>query len=110
MKYLITESQLDRVIFKYLDNQDFILIGNGLSLFFINSEGDESAQIRYNKDDGWCYINYELIKEISSFFSLGEYESNKVIGKWVENTIQMRVTKPLWVFKPIIYLLRIPSN
>ena len=26
MKYLITESQFDKVIFKYLDNQDFIKI------------------------------------------------------------------------------------
>jgi len=25
MKYLITESKLDNVVFKYLDNQDFII-------------------------------------------------------------------------------------
>ena len=92
MKYLITESQFDKAIFKYLDNQDFIVTGNDTSLFFINSEGDEYAQIRYNKNDGWCFISIDLIKEISSFFSLELTDSKEVIGRWVENTLQMKVT------------------
>ena len=92
MKYLITESQIDRVIFRYLNNQDFIQIERGDKIYLVNSEGDEYAQIRYNKDDGWCGINYKLIYEISSFFSLEEFDSEQVIGRWVENTLQMRVT------------------
>ena len=92
MKYLITESQFDKVIFRYLDNQDFIQIEKGDNIYFANSEGDEYAQIRYNEDDGWCGIYYKLIDEISSFFSLDESDSEQVIGRWVENTLQMRVT------------------
>jgi hypothetical protein len=92
MKYLITESQLDNIIFKYLDNQDFIQIEKGDRIFFVNSEGDEYAQIRYNKKDGWCYINYKLIIEISLFFSMQESDSESLIGRWVENTLQMKVT------------------
>jgi hypothetical protein len=92
MKYLITESQLDKVIFRYLDNQDFIRIERDDKIYFANSEGDEYAQIRYDKDDGWCGIHYKLIYEISSFFSLEESDSEQVIGRWVENTLQMRVT------------------
>jgi len=92
MKYKITDSKLDSVIFLYLDNQDFIPIEKGDKIYFVNSEGDEYAQIRYDKDDGWCYVYWKLINEISSFFSLEESESEKVIGGWVENTLQMRVT------------------
>lgn len=92
MKYLITESQLDRTIFRYLDNQDFIQIKRGITIYFVNSEDDEYAQIRYDKDDGWCAIYYKLIDEISSFFSLDESDSEQVISRWVENTLQMRVT------------------
>jgi hypothetical protein len=95
MKYLITESQFDKAIFKYLDNQDFIVTGNDTSLFFTNSEGDEYAQIRYNKNDGWCFISIDLIKEISSFFSLELTDSKEVIGRWVENTLQMKVNYTL---------------
>ena len=110
MKYLITESQLDKVIFKYLNNQDFIVTGNDTSLFFINSEGDEYAQIKYNEEDGWCYISIDLIKEISSFFSLQRSDSEEVIGRYVENTLQMKVTH---TFNPLSYnagVLKIPSN
>ncbi len=41
MKYLITESQLDRAIFIYLDNQDFIQLYKDNGVYFVNSEGDE---------------------------------------------------------------------
>jgi hypothetical protein len=92
MKYLITESKLNIVIFKYLDNQDFIKIEKGNKVYFVNSNNDEYAQIRYDKKDGWCFIYYKLIDEISSFFSIGKSNSQNVIGKWVENTLQMRVS------------------
>jgi hypothetical protein len=92
MKYKITDSQLESVIFLYLDNQDFIKIERENSIYFVNSEGDEYSQIRYDKSDGWCGIHYKLIYEISSFFSLEESDSEQVIGRWVENTLQMRVT------------------
>ena len=95
MKYLITEGQFDNMIFKYLDNQDFIQINKGNNIYFFNSENDEYAQIRFDNDDGWCGIYYKLIKEISSFFSLQESDSEKVIGRWVENTLQMKVTNTL---------------
>jgi hypothetical protein len=106
MKYEITDKQLDKLIFHYLDNQDFIIVGNGLSLFFINSEGDESAQIRYNKDDGWCYINHDLIREINTFFSMKTYDTEKIISKWVEYVLDMDVTnigKPGYVTSNTLY-------
>ena len=110
MKYLITESQFDKVIFRYLNNQDLIQINKGNKIYFAYSENDEYAQIRFDKDDGWCYINFDLIKEISSFFSLQESDSEKIIGKWVENTLQMRVTKTTFNAWSFSLGLRIPSK
>jgi len=95
MKYLITESQFDKVVFKYLDNQDFIRIDKGNKIFFVNSKGDEYAQIRFDKKYGWCVIYYELVNEISAFFSMKGSDSESVIGRWVENTLQMKVTNTL---------------
>jgi len=109
MKYLITESQIDNVIFKYLDNQDFIQIERGNIIFFVNSEGDEYAQIRFDKDDGWCFMQYKLIDEISSFFSMEESDSEEVIGRWVENTLQMKVTDILHSAQWHQVALRIPN-
>ena len=109
MKYLITESQLDKVIFRYLNNQDFIQIEREDSIYFVNSEGDEFSQIKYNKDDGWCYISWKLVGEISSFFSMDKSDSEKIIGKWVENTLYMRVTNTEGRVSGKSRVLRIPS-
>ena len=95
MKFIITESKLENVIFKYLDNQDFVKIDEGENIYFVNSEGDRLAEIRFNKNDSWCYISRELIIEISSFFSMEIFDSKQVIGRWVESTLQMKVSNTL---------------
>ena len=110
MKYLITESQIDNLIFMYLDNQDFIRIDKGDNIYFVNSEGDEYAQIRYDKKNGWCGIYYKLVDEISRFFSMEESDSKEVIGKWVENTLQMKTTDTIMNLSHAIEQLRIPSK
>ena len=89
MKYLITESQLDRTIFRYLDNQDFIQVEDKDTIYFVNSQGDKYCQIRYDMSDNWSFINYELVDEISSFFSLNDSKSEKAIVRWVYNTLQV---------------------
>jgi hypothetical protein len=110
MKYLITESQLDNIIFKYLDNQDFIQIDMNDSIYFVNSEGDKYGQIRFDKNDGWCMIFYELVKEISAFFSMDEDDSESFIGRWVENTLQMKVANTSTSRTITVTALRIPIN
>jgi hypothetical protein len=107
MKYLIKESQIEKAVFKYLDNQDFIQIERNGVIFFVNSEGDKYGQIRYNKDE-WCYIYYKLVEEISTFFSMDRYDSKQVIGKWVENTLQMKVTRTIESMGLTGEMLRIP--
>jgi hypothetical protein len=99
MKYLINESQIDKVIFKYLDNQDFIIKKSAKTSFgvsniihFLNSEGDLRADSIINfYRDGDCWINAELIDEIATFFSMNFDDSKYVIGRWVEHTLDERV-------------------
>ena len=111
MKYLITESQAKMAAtFLKLDMKNFIQIKKGNRIYFLNSEGDEYAKIRYDKSDGWCGVNYDLVNEISSFFSLQRSDSQEVIGRWVENTLQMKVTNTLLSKYLERFLLRIPSK
>jgi len=94
MKYLINESQIDKIIFKYLDNQDFIIkrmYSNNVT-YFVNSEGDGfvDSLLKYYRS-GECVMSFELIDEIVEFFSM-EFDSSKyVIARWVENTLGRRV-------------------
>ena len=108
MKFLIAESQIDNVIFKYLDNQDFIQINFDEKIYFVNSVNDVYAQIKYDKNSGWCYVYYKLIEEISTFFSMQDSDSESVIGRWVENRLQMKVTDTHQTQHPAHAWLRIP--
>jgi hypothetical protein len=65
---------------------------NTKKIYFVNSESDEYSKISYNKNNGWCIIYHELVEDISRLLSIKESDSEKVIGSWVENTLQMRVT------------------
>jgi hypothetical protein len=110
MKYLITESQIDNVIFKYLNLKRFIPIEKGDNIYFVKSEDDAYGQIKYEKDDGYCFIYYNLVDEISRFFSLERNDSKEVIGRWVEDTLQMRVTHTSPTNSWSACELRIPSK
>ena len=88
-------NQINKIIFKYLDIQNFIVTENTNKIYFVNSEEDKYAQIKFDKTDGWCYIYYELIDEISTFFSTQKSDSKEIIGRWVESTLQMRVTNTI---------------
>ena len=109
MKYIIKESQINNVVFWYLNSQDFVQTEVGLySILFFNSESDGYAQIRYDKDDGWCGINRHLAVEISSYFSLGLYESAQVIINWVEDTLKVKVADSNILAVENFHLLKIP--
>ena len=115
MKIIITENQRDKVIekaiFKYLDKRNYIQLDINDYIYFAENEGDEFAVIRYDKDDGWCYISYELISFLSRLTSTEESVIKGVIGRWVEDTLQMKVsnTKPRVAPTPP-HGLKIPYN
>lgn len=92
MKFFITESKLNKVIFNYLNQHRFVKKEINDEIYFINNINDKYAQIIYHKNDGWCFIYHKLIDKISMFFSLQDFESELVIGEWVEDTLQMEVT------------------
>ena len=100
MKFLVTKSKLDSIVFKYLDNQDFVVIKMKNRLYYVNSEGDEYAQVRYHPKDRWCTIHYDLVDEVSKFFSLNYEDSINLINKWIENklgikSINVEVASPI---------------
>ena len=92
MKYIITESQRDKAVFKYLDNQDFEISKIGASTYFKHPNDDDFAQIKYggrHRNDELCFIYFELIQKVSSFFSIESYKAESVIGQWVKKKLNL---------------------
>jgi hypothetical protein len=92
VKYIITESQRDNAVFRYLDNQDFNIFKIGASTYFKHPNDDEFAQIKYggnHANNELCFIYIGLIEEVSSFFSLNSYQSTRVVGQWVKKNLNL---------------------
>ena len=91
MKFLITESQINNVVFKYLDNQDFVKDATKDDIFFLNSINDEQGVIVFNKKKGMLYISWALRDEIASFFSINGSHSLNLIIDWAQGHIDQKI-------------------
>jgi glycyl-tRNA synthetase alpha subunit len=111
MKIIITESQeksiKERVIFMLMDKQKLHQLEIDDRIYFVKNIGDEYAKIRFDKEDGWCGISYNLVSELSDLTSFQRSEVKNLIGSWVENTLQMEVT-----YNPerLVAFLRVVEN
>ncbi len=83
------DKDFERVLFSYLDSQDFIQIKRGYHIYFVNSGGDKYAQIRYDEDTNWVGMSDNLCKEVSSFFSISKEDSQKIIGLWIKHKFKI---------------------
>jgi hypothetical protein len=95
MKLIITESQeLDvkkKFIFMLLNNKNYNLVEIGDNIYFVKKIGDENAEIRYDKSNGWCGFSYRLISFLSTITGFERSEVQELISSWVEHTLQMKV-------------------
>lgn len=97
MKYLITESKLEKVIFKYLDIQDFVMYDNKKRfnnyIYFLNSESDRQSQISvyvnnaFGEVRNWIFVNSDLTDKLSTFFSIDKSDCLDIIKAWINNTL-----------------------
>ena len=84
MKYIITESRLDAIIFKYLDR----IIGNLEKTKGYSSEivfvypNEEFGPIGLN--NGELSVNYDIILEMMSLFSMDEFEAADKVGEYLK--------------------------
>jgi hypothetical protein len=92
MKYEISDDKLEKVIFKYLDNKKFIIKETPYDYYFLENEDDEYLQIRVKKSDMECSLFYNLTEEIKSFFSINKLKVRNVLVKYVEETLNIKVS------------------
>ena len=97
MKYLITESQLDKIIFRYLDNQKFVKIKKDKEICFLYSPDDLWAVMKYMR--GKLIINENLTREIQSFFSIDEDDAEILIRDWVSKETGINID--VWDIKSL---------
>ncbi len=98
MKYLITESQLNNVIFNYLMklNLKIVYLANYVS--FVYSLDDTHAVMRYRKRSGSLIISKDFIDHLSKFFSTDEDDIQLILANFVEENSTANKIEP-WDIK-----------
>jgi len=85
-------NKLEKIIFKFLDEKNFIIKETPDNYYFLGNKDDEYSQIRIIKNDMVCYVYYELSEEIELFFSITYSDSKDVLTRYVENTLNIKVS------------------
>ena len=92
IKYIISESRLENIIFKYLDdklNGFEWRKGKYLDIVFA-FPGEGYGLMGWEKSEA-LYVYWEFIDEIKLMFSVQESESLDVIGRYVESRYNLKV-------------------
>ena len=93
MKVIIPENRLEQIIFKYLDVKFKDLKqskGKYYDIVF-KYPGEDYGTLGWEKS-GSLWIYYKLINNISSFIPIEKPEIQKIIGRYVEDRYNLKVT------------------
>ena len=98
MKYIITESRLDNIIFNYLDMKlNGIEKRKGRYTDFIFALPDEEYGILGWKKSGVLYVYYKIKEDIQNMFGLESPDALDVIGRYIEDRYNLKVKNTLYV-------------
>ena len=98
MKITISEDRIEQLIFKYLDKRFEKLEkvkGESFNIVF-KYPGEEYGILGWDKS-GSLWIYYKLIDNISSFIPIEKSEIQKIIGRYVEDRYNLKVTNTLFL-------------
>ena len=95
MKYIITESRLDKVIFKYLDvklNGVELVTGEDSDIRVFILPGEEFGLMTWiGKKSNQLFTYYEIVERVKTMFSMDESDALDVIGRYVESRFNLKV-------------------
>jgi hypothetical protein len=95
MKYIINESRLENLIYKYLDMKDLYLLSTVNSSYFFYSrksfDDGEYPIISYDNKYKDCFVSSTFVEDVSSLFSIDPEYSLKVISDWVGNKLDVEI-------------------
>jgi hypothetical protein len=98
MKYLITESKLNSIIFNYLMSLNLEVVYWTSYVSFVYSLEDTHAVMRYRRRSGTLIISEDFINNICEFFSVDRDDAELILANFVEENSNSGKVEP-WDIK-----------
>lgn len=99
MKFIITESKLENVIFSYIDSLLDKIDFYG-EIYYVY-RGTKDGVIKYSKG-GDNYVTGHIIQDVSNIFSIGYIQAYSYILEWAKSRIDEDIkgfrTKPNYIY------------
>ena len=100
MKYLITENQVEKLAFRYLDNMNFEIIRKKVNqyetiksseYYFTTDPSSNMADIMYAAWGGKLFITAELHQELINVFGFDGDDAELIIKDWVAKKLNREI-------------------
>jgi hypothetical protein len=97
MKYIITESRLDRLMTEYLNtwvsSRRLIKFDRFIIVEDPNGEPENDIDMEYDGEDGRLWVRQEIFSTLVDLFGKDENETLEFIGKFFEYKFGVQVIK-----------------
>jgi hypothetical protein len=94
MKYLITESQINKAVFRYIMDLNLQTVYSPSNISFVYSLDDSHAVMRYGRGSGRLIISKDFRDNISDFFSIDEDDAELILANFVEENSSAKHIEP----------------
>jgi len=85
MKFLITENKIIDVAKRYLNTKNYKQINVHDRVIYFYQDGNFLADIVLDINDKFAEINFQLVDDIKSFFSIDKELVMEIIRSWIED-------------------------
>jgi len=92
------QTELEKLIFAYLNVQDFEIINASKHIkliYFVYDKNDSHAKIMYSNN--MVVISKELSNEIKSYFNITDDDASFEITNWIESKLNVKIN--IWDVK-----------
>lgn len=84
MKFIITESKLNSLVFNYINSLNLEAVYWPSYVSFVYSLEDTHAVMRYRRRSGTLIISEDFINNVCEFFSIDRDEAELILAHFVE--------------------------
>lgn len=91
MKYIITESSLNRFVNRYLNDLELTSESDNLEIFVSRIGNEYSGAFNYTYDEKELSIDPDIISMVSGLFSMDKGQAMEAIAVWFEDKFNVTV-------------------